>query len=201
VKHLLADSAYESLFWLVMAIVWVVVQVIARATKQQLRKGAAPRPTPAAAKSESSLEEFLRSLGAEPLLPPKPAQELEPVPEAAPEPEPAPAIRIRKRRAPRPAEPIAPAAETPPPPAALPRLAPEACVMAEGRRMRGMMVIPKIPVVRVQGLRVPSLSFTGTTVNNIRPGPDRFPLKGREALRLAMLHRLILEPPHNIHPL
>ena len=47
-KNLLADSAYESLFWLVMAIVWVVVQVIARATKQQMRKRGAPSPTPAA---------------------------------------------------------------------------------------------------------------------------------------------------------
>ncbi|MBP7829808.1 MAG: hypothetical protein KA248_07810 [Kiritimatiellae bacterium] len=194
-KHLLAGGAEEGLFWFVMAIIWVVVQIVSRVTKKQLRRGTPPRPAPAAEKTESSLEEFLRSLGAEPMLPPKPVQEPEPMPQAAPEPEPVPAIRVRKRRAPRPLAPAAPAGE-PPPVVALPRLAPEAGVMAEGKRMRGMMVIPKIPVVRVQGLRVPALAFGGNTVSNVQAGSNRFPLKGREALRQAMLHRLILEPPH-----
>lgn len=200
--YLAAGSGKESLFWLVMAVVWVVVQIISRSAKKKRGQASPARPPPpSSAQPDTSLEDFLRSLGAEPALPPSPVVEPEPAPMVAAEP--APPVRIRKRRAPRPL--------TPPPPSPAPAPAgpepgeayeqaikppPGSEVVRTGQRIRGMMVIPKIPVINVRSLRVPGLVFQGSSINNRSPGPGRFPLKGRAALRQAMLHRLILEPPH-----
>jgi len=205
VKHLFASSNVESLFWLVMAVVWIVVQIVSRAAKKQLRRGAPPRPPSSSspAQPDTSLENFLRSLGAEPELPPRPVTEPEAEPRRMVIAEPAPPVRTRRRKAPRPLVPapsvIVPAtAGTEPietyhqvinPPT-------EADMARAGQRIRGMLAMPKIPVMIVKSLRVPGLVFRGNTINNRTSGSGRFPLKGRAALRQAILHRLILEPPH-----
>ena len=200
-KYLAAGSGVEGLFWLVMAVIWVVVQIVSRAAKKQMRRGAPPRPTTSSpAQPDTSLADFLRSLGADPVLPPRPVAE--PEPPRIVYTESAPPARTRKHKKSPPLAPMLPAV-TPAPAGAEPageswRKAPppERDVAHAGQRIRWMMVIPKIPVVNLQGLRVPGLAFHGDTISNLRPGPDHFPLKGRAALRQAMLHRLILEPPH-----
>jgi hypothetical protein len=200
VKYLVADSGVEGLFWLVMAIVWVVVQIISRAAKQQRGRAspAQPRPPPGPTQPDTSLEDFLRSLGAETALPPTPVAEPESAPAAA---APALSVRTRKRKAPRPL--------APPPPAVMPTVGaepvptpwrevppPEAQIQPALRKIRGMMVIPRIPIVHTPGLRIPGLAFRGDTATTLRRGRGRLSIKNREALRHAMLYRLVLEPPH-----
>ena len=190
----IAESAWEAIIWMVLGLLWFIAQIAARS-----RKAGAKRPAPKRAFTPTSsepapteatpkeLEEFLRALGMET---PMPA-----VREPEPATPPAPVVRTRKR--PRRAAPAMEKAPPPSPPVSSAALAPR----VEGaersiERLRTMMVIPKLTGLRMRPAQLPLVALQGRGAAPQHNIARRMGLGGRRAVRQAMRHRLILEPPH-----
>ncbi len=209
-----ADSGLENLIYIVVAIVWFVIQIAAQNAKRRKRQlppptmpmGEPPPPPPSVLDPEEELRRFLKELSGESAPPPRPTPRAPPpTPSTAPPP---------PTFAPPPEIPPPPAA-TPPPiarpkparpavsrkrPAAPPPLPREEVVAAQTSERAADAVAPVSPTAPVSGL-----AFQGVAAFPIAASARRrrrrvsLPM-GRSALRRAVLYQTLLGPPRALEP-
>ena len=217
-----ADSAMENVIYIVLAIVWVIVQLAARSA----RKNKPPAPPslggepdeaaparPPALNPEEELRRFLRELSGAPpeprpaASPPPPPLLARPAvsPGTGPTPSPgAMAQKLRERRrakalaAPAPAK--APAAPPPIAPVATTTDTPPRVTILEDRLAPAIgnapMAMPSIPMAAAVAIRSVTFSAGGPSRVRRRTALPR----SRRALRQAVMYQAVLGPPRVLQP-
>ena len=220
----IAETLFESLFFLLVAVIWIVAQVIARSrrSKPDNTQPTAPeqskpqqRQVTKRADINDELRDFLESLAGKqaahkptrrptPPAPPQTHQPVRQVQQAFSRPEqsikPAPSAPAKKAVPPKQVQRAVKKAYTPPtPPVVVPVIRPEDQPTLSSATQR-KLTIPRLTSFYFKYVSMPSLGMPGTTSHNISGKETLRPtLAGKHNLKRAMLSRIVLGPAKAIH--
>ncbi len=200
-----ADSAMDAIIWLVLAAIWAIAQLINKIARS--KKGLPPEPAapPEVESPEQGFEDFLESLKKlgmieqpPPLPPPPPTNvPMRPIPSPHGQRTTAAGARIRKiapaKETGRRKQTVAPPAEPPLPQPTL--MAPEHPEFHLAPVQQFKIVVPRMELLSTRSLKI-SLPAVSTRPPHARA--HRYlgrALKGRDALRQAVVGRIVLGPP------
>jgi hypothetical protein len=196
-----AGGGGDALIWLVLAIIWVVAQIVSQTKRGRSRPPTQPASPPRAPQRtfnddlkqimESLLQQNMPPADTQTPLPPIPyAGEAEPAPAATPR---ATQTRARPRHHPAPARAKIPAPPAAPPPRRIPLPAEAMPPIPKTSASKSAVSLLRVPTVRVRGLSLPAMG-TATGIGTRAPRHQKM-FKGRQALRNAVINRIVLGPP------
>lgn len=218
-----AEGMGEAIFWVILAVFWVIAQIVQRLNKAARRQGQPSAPRPVTSAQPADLEEFFRMLQGEQAQPKPPAQPepplsqpMRPIPYGT-RPQPA---RAAQPKPPRKLHPTPPARQPPPivaatyvqrtvtltppepPPAPLPPPPPPEPVfqqpdLAEAIRNPVMAASGRPKLLTMRSFRSPGMAPTGRTGLRTGAALEAQWFRGR-GLRQAVLSQVILGPPRGL---
>lgn len=214
-------SVFELVIWLIVTLVWIVAQSLARARKnRELSSPSAPPPPvrPTSADQPEDIEEFFKLLrkqfeagAAKPAAPPPPPPPLT----IASQPSPPPPSPITMEAKPRPQPPrprLRPKPPPTPPLGKVPPLEQETMVAHDLPTTPSVHVGPQVSFESVRrdilslkvgfssrGLRLPDVRITSKFHRRAAPSIQRL-FHGRDGLKKAVIARHVLGAPRSLRP-